>query len=103
MKMIKCPMCGAEFPSKVKGRSSQANRLYWLYMDFIADQLGYDSAEDIHSAFKDLFLTDRSGILPLVRSTTSLDTKEFADYISKIIRKCAEMGIILPAEKYLVE
>lgn len=76
-------------------RSYKQNRLYWLYLTFIGQELGYET-EELHSTFKAMFLTDRSGKMPIVRSTTSLTTDEFGVYTDKIKRKVAEMGIVLP-------
>jgi len=77
-------------------RSLSQNRLYWLFLNFIGQELGYEP-EELHSTFKAMFLTDRSGKLPIVRSTTRLTTKEFTDYLDSITRKVAEIGIVLPS------
>lgn len=76
-------------------RSNEQNKLYWFYLTFIGQELGYEN-EELHSTFKAMFLTDRSGKIPIVRSTTSLTTTGFTNYIEKITRKVAEMGIVLP-------
>ena len=76
-------------------RTIKQNKLYWLYLGFIGDELGCEP-EELHSTFKAMFLIDHSKKLPIVRSTTKLTTIEFANYIEKIIRKSAELGILLP-------
>jgi len=79
-----------------KTRSVRANSYYWVCLTHIAHELGYEP-DELHSTFKAMFLIDRSGKLPIVRSTTSLDTTEFMDYISKIAAKVGELGILLPS------
>ena len=79
-------------------RSLPQNALYWVYITIIADSLGC-STEEIHSTFKAMFLTDRSGPLPVVRSTTRLNKVEFSAYIEMIAAKVAELGIVLPEAK----
>ena len=76
-------------------RSIPQNRLYWLWLKTISEELGYDS-EELHASFKAMFLTDRSLKLPLVRSTTQLDTAQFTKYLDQIERKVGELGIALP-------
>jgi len=80
---------------KKSQRSIRQNSLYWMYIGIISDALGYDT-EEMHSTFKAMYLTDKSGKLPIVRSTTALNKIEFGEYIDKIVRKSAELGIILP-------
>ena len=76
-------------------RTLPQNRLYWAYLTIIGQELGYET-EELHSTFKAMFLTDRSKKLPIVRSTTGLTTTGFSNYIEKIAREVAEMGIVLP-------
>ena len=79
-------------------RTNPQNKLYWFYLTFIAHELGYET-EELHATFKAMFLTDRSSKFPIVKSTTSLTTTGFTNYIDKIVRKMAEMDIILPDPK----
>ncbi len=76
-------------------RTLSQNRLYWAYLTIIGQELGYET-EELHSTFKAMFLTDRSKKFPIVRSTTGLTTTGFSNYIEKIAREVAEMGIVLP-------
>lgn len=76
-----------------KGRSDNQNSLYWLWITHISNETGYE-IEELHSTFKAMFLVDRSGKIPIVRSTTSLSTLEFMSYMEKIARRVAEIGII---------
>jgi hypothetical protein len=43
-----------------------------------------------------MFLVDRAKDFPIVRSTTSLNTFQFMEYMEKIARKMSEMNISLP-------
>jgi len=78
-----------------KKRSLQQNNLYWLWIGIIAKDTGYDG-DELHTTFRGMFLTDESKKLPLIRSTTALTTMEFGQYLGKIERKMADMGISLP-------
>lgn len=78
-----------------RGRTTSQNSYYWLILTFIGDQVGEDP-EVLHNTFKAMFLKGQGKKFPIVRSTTSLDTIEFVDYIEKIARKMTEYGIILP-------
>jgi len=79
-------------------RTNPQNKLYWFYLNFIGQELGYET-EELHATFKAMFLKDRSTKIPIVRSTTSLTTTGFTNYIDEIVRKAAEMDIILPDPK----
>jgi len=76
-------------------RTNEQNKLYWFYLDFIGKEIG-EEAENLHSTFKAMFLADRTKKLPIVRSTTGLTTTEFTNFIEKIVRCVAEIGIVLP-------
>jgi len=78
-----------------KQRSTDQNSLYWMWLGIIGDDLGYD-ADELHATFKAMFLTDLSKKLPLVRSTTALNTQEFSLYLERIDRQASELGIVLP-------
>lgn len=79
-----------------KKRSVKQNAYYWLCLTFIAKEIGEDDPEELHDTFKAMFLTDRRGKFPIVRSTTKLTTLEFMEYMEKIARKMAELNISLP-------
>ena len=78
-----------------KKRSLDQNALYWVWLQVIAKDLGYDT-EELHTSFKSMFLTDRSKKIPLVRSTTVLSVLEFSQYLEKVEREANELGIKLP-------
>ena len=76
-------------------RSLDQNNLYWLWLGVIGDDLGY-TADELHTSFRAMFLTDKTKKIPLVRSTTALDVKDFSIYLGKVERQASELGIILP-------
>lgn len=78
-----------------KPRSLNQNALYWEWLGIIADELGY-TADEMHTTFKARLLVDRSGKIPVVRSTTTLSTTEMATYMSHVERIASELNIILP-------
>ena len=82
-----------------KARTKPQNALYWKWMEFIGNELGYDK-DSMHATFKAMFLTDKSGKIPIVLSTTKLTTKRFSDYMAAIERKMNEIGITLPSPEY---
>ncbi|MBI5402503.1 MAG: hypothetical protein HY959_03820 [Ignavibacteriae bacterium] len=78
-----------------RSRSTKQNSLYWIWLTCIGNEIG-EEPEDLHSTFKAMFLTDRSKKFPIVKSTTSLNTFEFMEYMEKIARKMADFNINLP-------
>jgi hypothetical protein len=78
-----------------KKRTGRQNNLYWAWLEIIGAELGYNP-EELHDSFRAMFLTDRSKKIPLIRSTTMLNTIQFGQYLDKIDRTCSELGIILP-------
>ena len=61
-------------------RSNQQNRLWWQWMEIIADELGYNS-EEIHEIAKYKFLIYEETIEgdphQIIKSTSTLTKKEF--------------------------
>lgn len=86
-----------EIKKFINNRTLAQNRLYWLHLNIIGDELGY-SADELHDSYKAMFLTDRSKKIPLVRSTTVLDTKQFTTYMELIRKHAGELGITLPTD-----
>ena len=84
-----------------KGRSSQSNKYYWgVVLKVFGDFMG-EEPEDLHELFKLRFLgtVERNvmgSTLQVAKSTTSLTTKEFNDYIDKIRATAIEMGCHIP-------
>lgn len=90
-----------------KVRSVRQNSYYWVCLNFIANEVGYEGADEVnglHEYFKSQFLVDHSKKIPVIKSTTELSTLDFMDYMTKIGRKVEELGIILPSpDNYLNE
>lgn len=78
-------------------RSLSQNSFYWgVVIPLLADHCGYDR-EELHDALKFRFLRVHEDTdLPTVRSTASLNTKEFGEYLDDVIRLAAEMGVVIP-------
>ena len=75
-------------------RSAQQNNYYWKIVNIIAEDLGYTDQE-MHSTIKTHFN---------VESTKVLSTKEFAQFIERIIRWCAvDLNIVIPDTKTLLQ
>lgn len=78
-------------------RSNLQNRFYWQILTIIEDCTGQDKNE-LHEYFKLKFLKSNNvevlnEKIVISQSTTELNTKEFAEYINKIIVFAAELGI----------
>lgn len=86
---------------KREKRTIPQNRLYWLYLACIEDETGMDK-EDLHDHFKRKYLRKEDIVLgndtiEQKTSTKKLDTKQFTDYINKIVVfASSELGIVLP-------
>lgn len=78
-----------------RDRSSEQNRYLWAVYGYIADYSGYDP-EYIHEVMKHKFLLDSSNKVPVPRSTSSLNTKEFAEYVDSIRNFMAPFGCYIP-------
>jgi hypothetical protein len=84
--------------NKKPKRTEQQNRYYWgAYLPMIANETGND-IDDLHNLFKGLFLS--KAIIQVLghnvrklKSTTSLTTGQFKDYIMRIEEKT---GILAP-------
>lgn len=79
-------------------RTLAQNRYYFgVCVQILAEHFGYETTE-MHEALKFKFLrTHEEEALPSVRSTTTLNTKEFIDYIDRIQRWAAtEHDLFIP-------
>lgn len=85
-------------------RTVDQNRLLFLWIGCISHETGYFK-DEVHEIFKKKFLGTETFEMwgekvERVRSTTSLDTKQFSHYLEKIQQfASSEMGIILPDPK----
>lgn len=97
---VTCPKCSWSYEMTTKekvNRTNLQNKYYWASVVGIpAEHFGY-LPEEMHDAFKFLFLRiHEKGKPETVRSTTTLNTKEFSDYVEKCAQWCAEQGIYIP-------
>ena len=78
-------------------RSLQQNAYYWgVIIEVLADHFGYEK-DELHEALKFKFLRTHEGELPSVKSTTKLSTKEFGEYVDRVIRWAAtEHSVYVP-------
>jgi len=93
--MIKCPFCGVSFKAKeAKMRSLPENRYYWgVVLEILSNETGY-TPNEMHEVCRSMFLNEnitlqkkeRTEIINIPISTTSLKTVEFEEYLSKIRR-----------------
>lgn len=85
-----------------KDRSNQQNKLLWAMYTYLAEQTRDRTKDEWHKDLAAEFLKDNSIYPPRVRSTTSLSTSEFAEYIESIIKLAAEYyQITFPSEEEL--
>lgn len=84
-----------------KKRSLSQNNLMWMWMPYLSSHFGY-TEEEMHEELKYAFIgeavyVNRKGVTrtrPI--STTSLDTKGMAEYLTKIEILASKEGIVLP-------
>lgn len=99
-----CKRCGYS-PDK-KNRSNSQNRYYWgCVLPLVSDHTGF-TIEEAHEVLKYKFLKGWKNIknpkkeyieVEYVRSTTSLDTKSFEEYMTKVREfASADMGLYIP-------
>lgn len=92
----------AEIKVKRKQRSTDQNRLYWLWLTCIMAETGEHKGR-LHEFFKQYFLGmdehwafNRYQVM-VPRSTATLDTKQMTDYLERVQQFAAtELGILLP-------
>ena len=82
-------------------RTLQQNKyLFGVCYKMIADETGH-TPEEIHEVMKSMFLKDYADFngqkVVIIKSTTSLNTKQFGEYVDKVKRFAAqELGIVIP-------
>ena len=80
-----------------KNRTLSQNNWYWsCVVGIAAEHFGYEP-DEMHEAYKFMFLRKHTEGKPeTVRSTTSLSTVEFSEYVEKCRQFCSEEGIVIP-------
>lgn len=78
-----------------KQRTLKANAYYWFVVTLIANEIGETVPDRVHDGLRHKYLvrSDEGGI-PKVASTTELSTKEFADYVNRILTDAATGDLI---------
>jgi hypothetical protein len=83
-----------------KTRSKAQNSYYWVCMQIMGKEWGY-TKEEVHEVMKIRFLGSDSLFVGLdeyhiPKTTGTLTTAQFAEYMEKVIHLAATMGIYLP-------
>ncbi len=83
-----------------KNRSTSQNKLYWLWLNVIADYTG-DDPDDVHIIMKKRLLgTIRRPVMGVLEempnSTKKLTTEEFSSYLERLEQLCNLLQIVLP-------
>lgn len=80
-----------------KPRSLKENAYYWgVVIQMISDETGF-TPEEAHEAMKWLFLKKQIGKIVSVRSTATLNTLEFENYVENIKRFASlELNLYIP-------
>lgn len=100
---VRCDKCGRALK---KDRSIQQNRYYWsVIIDLISEHTGFNR-EEMHEVLKHKFLRytvwvpKKDGIKEqsiIAKSTASLTTKQFEEFMSQIRQwASSDLGIFLP-------
>lgn len=90
-----------EIKAYVKSRTKAQNRLYWKWMTIIGNELGYKKNE-MHTVYANMYLEPvvveyKGKRYETTRSTTSLNVREFIEYLNIIEQHAAtEHGIRVP-------
>jgi hypothetical protein len=91
------------FSQPIKERSKAQNRYIWgVVYEMIAAETGY-TTEEVHEHMKSMFLPRKfieiGGVMQqITKSTTTLSTLEFNEYIDKVIAFAAqELSMSIPA------
>ena len=84
----------------VKRRSMAQHRTMWMWINAMSEDTGH-TPDELHEKFKVKFLgveekEVEGEILRYPISTTTLDTKQFTEYLEKIELVAVDLGIILP-------
>lgn len=91
---------GVEIKQYRKNRSMAQHRLYWMWVNTIADAYGFQP-DELHDHLKVRFLgvkevTVFGKTILIPKSTTTLSTAEFTEYLNKVEALARELKVILP-------
>lgn len=90
-----------------KERTNAQNRLYWVWMGWLADETGSDK-DAMHDHFRKKFLGCETVMVfgkevEKLKSTKEMKVPEFIDYLTRVEAACSEFGYVLPAPVYYQE
>lgn len=85
-----------EVKRKKKARTLDQNALYWLFCDYVGNDLKM-TADEIHEGFKEQhlrqFKTINGKTFRTVKSSSELETDAFGEYFEKCIVTASEFGV----------
>lgn len=90
-----------DITARLSKRSNDQNRLYWLWLNCLAKELGY-SPDEMHAVFAHKYLgADYEKVcgetILIIPSTRKLDSAQFTAYLDKIkLFAINELGVVLP-------
>ena len=95
-----------EIKPYVAKRSIDANALYWTWIDVIAEYTGY-TKDEMHDVMRARYLPLNFRVVDGIKlneltSTTTLNTKQFSDYMREIEAFAVENDIRLPYPEELI-
>jgi len=95
-----------EVKTYAKKRTNPQNAYYWAVLEIIRKELGY-TKEEMHNEFRQHFLGTNDNVSKIsgkwyqtIKSTTDLNTKDFADYMTKVQAFAMGQGIKIPTPEY---
>lgn len=94
-----------EVKEKTNKRSNPQNALYWKWLQIMGDHFGY-TKDEMHEELASRFLgmVERKTLggeqIREPRSTTTLNTKEFSEYMNKVEALAMQQEVRLPQPEY---
>ncbi len=104
------PVHVVEIKPYKRNRSQEQNAFYWKLLRIMSEDLGY-SVDELHEEMKKRFLLPyliekepelaemvegKEDMLARIISTTTLNVKEFSEYLAEIEKLAVSLGIRIP-------
>jgi hypothetical protein len=98
-KEIKGDTVIVEMKADIQSRSTKQNKLYWKWLDVLTET--GNSTGALHQYLAQEYLSPvveqvQGKPILVIKSTTTLTVKEFAEYLSRVEEFADELGCILP-------
>lgn len=82
-------------------RSLNQNKLYWLWLDIIAEDTGH-TPDELHTIYKGLFSPKKiikvgKRVFNIPKGTSELSKGEMVEYMLNVEAEAGSLGIILPS------